>query len=295
LFLKCDYTNVALNLEELEEKKLISSNKGFYFLPGSENNVKVRLERYNYSYEKLKKIKAISRLLSFVPWLKLIAVGNNIGANNSRKESDIDILIITEKNRLWISRFFCVLIVAILRQRPSKKIVKDKICLSFLISESRMDLSPLLLGSMDNNEKKFNKLSEFPDPYFLYWLACLMPIYDPEEMYNKLINSNSWLSEHLPNLETITPIFVNIRKERNIIYRDIIDLFIGGLDGVMQKIQLKIFPKNIKKMLNIDKCVIANNDIIKLHTKDRRELFLNQYKLKLDGIIYKKIHNNIKK
>ena len=56
LFLKCDYSNVIDNLKDLEENNLISANKGFYCLPGSENNVKVRLERYNYSYEKLKKL-----------------------------------------------------------------------------------------------------------------------------------------------------------------------------------------------------------------------------------------------
>jgi hypothetical protein len=43
-----------------------------------------------------------------IPWISFIGVGNVIGANNAKNESDIDFFIITRpKNRIWISSLFC--------------------------------------------------------------------------------------------------------------------------------------------------------------------------------------------
>jgi len=32
-----------------------------------------------------------------------------------------------------------------------------------------------------------------------YWVAQLMPIYDPDQLYAKFIKANSWYLKYLPN------------------------------------------------------------------------------------------------
>jgi hypothetical protein len=284
LNIKCAFSELSESLEDLKNEGAIRGQDVFYFFPNQAKTVKIRLERYRHSYDKFRKIKRIVRLFSYIPWIKMIAVGNSIGANNSRKESDIDLLIITANDRLWISRFFCVLIAMILNQRPNKKTIKDKVCLSFLISERAMDFRPLLLGG--GIEKNNIRLRDFPDPYFLYWLACLMPIYDVGNTYEKLVQNNRWLNEHLPNWQNIKPVFIDLKRKNNPYYRGAADLLAGGLDDLAKKTQIRLFPSNIKDKLNLDTCVMADKNTIKLHSNDRRGTYLNKFKEKLTSLKY---------
>jgi hypothetical protein len=288
---KCDFDEISDNLELLKKKGCISGHNGYFFLPGREEIIRIKMERYNYSYKKFKKIKKIAAIFSYIPWIKLIAVGNSIGFNNSGKESDIDLLIVASKNRLWISRFFCVLIAMALRQRPSKTSSRDKVCLSFFVSERMLDFKPLLLGGREPGK---SRLSDFPDPYFLFWLACLMPIYDTDDTYKELMSKNEWLSRQLPNHRAVKPVFIDLKRRNGVYYGDIIDLFIGGLDDFLRKLQIRLFPPLIKEKLNKDTCVMAGKDIIKLHSNDRREIYLNKYSFIMQNANLKMQNYNLK-
>ncbi|MDD5071135.1 MAG: hypothetical protein PHQ42_00105 [Patescibacteria group bacterium] len=250
----------------------IGEKNRFYFLAGREEIIRQRMARYNYTDKKFKRAVWLAKIFKFIPWIKMIAVGNIIGAHNLKKESDIDLFIITEDGRVWLTRFFCVLIIKILGLRPKPKNMKDKICLSFFISEEAMNLEKLMLGGGR-------------DIYFIYWLAGLAPVYNRDNIYNKFIKANGWLKNYLSNWEAGG---INYRRDAgksfSRFYRNVADMLLGGLERRIKEIQLEIMPRQIKDIMNIDSRVVVDGRIIKLHVNDRREEYKEKLKAKSEKL-----------
>lgn len=267
--LKCDYFEILAVLDEmiLLNNSRINFKNGFYFLPQRSDIIEKRMMRYNYADRKFKKALFFVRIFRFIPWIKMIGIANIIGANNTRDAGDIDFFIVTEKGRIWISRFFCVLFAKVLRARPSFRKTRDTICLSFYVTEDSLDLETVSYGQRDY--------------YFLYWLAGLVPVYDKGKYYSKLIFGNKWLLRQLPNWKKFS---TNKRRIvaplQSFVYRDIVDMLFGGLEPWLKKKQLQIMPESLARAINYpSKAVIVSDSILKLHANDRREIYNKAWKI----------------
>jgi len=230
LGMKCELAEVLAILNEVIQPPLpllpgrwIESKNGFYFLAGRSQIINLRLERYNFTDRKFKRARLIARIFKIIPWIKMMAVSNLMGAHNLKDESDIDWFIITQAGRLWLTRFFCAAFIKLLGLRPTKSQARDKICLSFFISDDNLALNHLRLKAKKEQEKD--------DIYFTYWLAGLAPIYNLNRAYEEFISANSWLFEQLPNWQAAGQSRRRASASRpSAFYREVIDLFIGGLE-----------------------------------------------------------------
>jgi hypothetical protein len=262
------YLDTKYDYEKLKEELLkiseIENKNSMYFLKGRSEIYEIRMKRYNYADRKFRRAKLIAKIFKFIPWIKMIAIGNIIGSENLKDESDIDFFIISEKNRIWISRLFSVLIIKLLNLRPQENNNRDKICLSFFVSKENLDLKRFMIKNNFENQ----------DSYLLFWLAGLFPIYDSQNFYKKLINENKWIFDSLPNWLMIDSVSKrDAGKSPSFFYRDFIDMFIGGLENFFKIKQLKIMPENTARILNKDTRVMADSQTIKLHVNDRREYY----------------------
>jgi len=271
LKVKSDYLEVLNTLDSLVREEIIEEAEGLYFLKGSQKNIKERKSRYNYSDRKFKIAIKISKYFRLIPWIRLIAVVNIIGRDNLRDNSDIDIFIIAEKNKLWLTRFFAVLIAKLMNVRPRLGNTRDKICLSFFLSEDNLDL--------DTVRGKNNDL------YFSHWLLNLAPIYSRENSYEKLMEGNRKILNEFPNFY---PEKISSKRELlifdNSFYKKNWDLLFGGLENKIKRFQLEIMPRNLLDLAPQKKGVIISENIIKLHLNDRREEFLKKYNEKVSKI-----------
>lgn len=253
--------------EELKNK--IEKKDGFYFLKNRQKNIETKQVRYKESFSKYKKAKKTALIFSKIPFVELIAIGNYIPVNNSKASSDIDFFIITKKNRIWITRFICIIISQIFGWRPTEKNHKDKICLTFFTSEDNLNFEHLLL---DEN-----------DIYFIYWLANLYPIYNNNKTFEKFMESNAWIKKYLPNFEAIIPSQKRrLKKEMKCIFMKILNF--NWCNKITKKIQLKMLPKNLKEMTNKDTRVIVNDKMLKFHVNDRREEYSIRFKKKMRNL-----------
>src|SRR3989339_371523 len=140
----------------LGEEGVVVEKDGFYFFPGRENILAVREQRSEISEQKIKKAKRLVRWwLKHVPWIKAIFLTNSASYHNALENSDIDLFIIAQKNRLWLTRFLAVLPLKILNLRPTKKNKKDKFCLSYFVSKDNLNL------------EKYELVKDFP--ILVYW------------------------------------------------------------------------------------------------------------------------------
>ncbi|OGF37243.1 hypothetical protein A2531_02750 [Candidatus Falkowbacteria bacterium RIFOXYD2_FULL_34_120] len=264
------------------EKYGIVTKQGFYYLshffsyhpeasmePGAElknpgSIVKTRMDRYNHTDRKFKIALKVARWFKLIPWIRMIAVGNIIGANNLDDNSDIDLFVITERNRAWITRLFCAGLMAVFNMRPKPEKKRDKICLSFFIDENNMNLEKIKISRKDI--------------YFDYWLLGLKPIYDAGSVYAKFIEENSWIRKIFSNwIPHKSVYFRDAGKPFPRVYHDIIDLFFGGLSYKLKNWQIRMMPDILRQMMNRDKRVIVQDGILKLHVNDRREKIFNKY------------------
>ena len=250
----CSYFQVVLALESLETRNVISSKHSFYCLEGKENNFSIRQKRYNYTKKKIKIARKWSKIFKIFTGLKLLALSNSIGSYNLREGGDIDLFVITKKNKIWTSRFILAFIGKLFNLRPSPENEKDKLCLSFFVSEVNLNL------------QNYTKENDF---YFLYWLVNLSAVYDKDNYLNKLLAENVWVKNYLPNYFKIVNVDNNIKDYKNSSN--------GFIENYLKKIQWHLFPQEIKDKVNKGKEVIINDEVLKLHVLDRREYFYQKY------------------
>jgi len=258
LDVKCEINDLEESLSSIDTDKIERQN-ALYFLKNRSNIIETRTRRYNYSDRKIKRALRISKMFRFIPWIKMIAIGNIIGNNNLKDGSDIDFFIVSDKKRIYLTRFFTTLVTKFLLLRPRVNNVRDKICLSFYISDDCADLSSL-------------HLNKHKDLYFVYWMANLLPIYEKNNYYKLFIEKNTWIRDALPNWQqALVSSHRNVVEYKSFFYKEIIDLFVGGLEKELRELQLKILPNDLRELMNLDTRVVINDSVLKLHVKDRRE------------------------
>lgn len=236
---------------------ILSRKDGFYFFKGREELVELRHQRFNFASQKIKKASRVAALFKVFPGIKMVAVSNMIGAYNLRKDSDIDLFIITSSNRIWTARFFCVVVAELLRLRPKPGKEKDKICLNFFISEEAYDLADMKI--------------EEDDPYLVFWITGLFPVYNIDYTYEKFVKTNNWIRNKIPHWRLkLRP--CKVTKKRSLIYHNSwIQFVFDKAENICRKLQLKMLPSELRNLnQKEDTRVVINNRMLKLHSKDRR-------------------------
>jgi len=203
-----------------------------------------------------KKTEKYLRFVSWVPWLKMIWIWNSISMNSAKKDSDIDLFIVSDKNRMWLVRGLVTLIFQVLWVRKTAKNHAWRFCLSFFCELEWLDFSNFAL------EK---------DPYLYFWILYFKPILDYDNTYKLFLEKNSsWadfsdFQDILENNKTYIKYTKNIKKSNNILKKTW-DL----LNYLFKKILL---PKTKKHYNKIWKPygIIINDKMLKFHDNDIRK------------------------
>lgn len=165
------------NLSEVEFKD------GFYFLKGKVDQMKLRLKREKYSAKKMRLAREAAKTLEVLPFLKFVGITGSLAMKNAEPDSDIDFLIITQKNTLWTTRVFCFLLLKAKRipfRRFSGKERKNRLCLNMWFDESNLI---------------WNKRNLFS----AHEIAQIIPLLNRDRTYEKFIFENRWIFDFWPN------------------------------------------------------------------------------------------------
>ena len=206
---------------------------------------------FNKSYKYINYIK-------WIPWLKMIWIWNSVSMFNSNKESDIDLFIVTSKNRIWFVRILITFIFTILWERKTKNKHAWKFCLSFFCNDDKMNFYSFAL---DN------------DIYLYFWVIYLKPILDFDNTYNKFINSQSWADFwKYQNIINSNKKFIKYTWKSIWINFKLFDL----IDYLFKKVFL---PKTIKHFYDLKKpyWIIINDNILKFHNNDKRKQIIKLF------------------
>lgn len=259
---KCELWEVIKTLNESEFLKTkLEQRESLYFLKGKEENIQKRKDNYIHTHYKYKKGLKFIKLISCFDCIKSIFIVNSMAIDNAKDGSDIDLFVITQKNKIWIARFISVLLAKMLRLRPNEETKKDKICLTIFLDEQDLNLKRVCANN---------------DIYYIYWINQVVPIYD-NGIYKDFIKQNSWSTENIQNIFEYNVGYKRKIEDKKIkkTQRKISKIFsFNFLNKLSKKIQLKIFPKEIKEKIYTDsEDVVVNDTIIKLHNNNNRQYF----------------------
>ena len=242
----------------------ICRKEGFYFLKGRQKIVEIRKKREKWSREKFKIARRVARWLQVIPWIKMVGITGALAMNNATKDDDVDILIITAKNRLWLTRLLVVILLEILgcRRRPSdlpaNKQVNNKICLNMLLDEDHL--------TVPERER---------DLFTAHETCQLKPIYNKDDAYQKFIQANIWVKKFLANgLDTKIPGYYDIKKKKRNSLSILMSQYLNILEKVVYKIQL-VYMKSRKTT------EITEPGRVLFHPRNCRNWILKEYHQRL--------------
>ncbi|MFA6381955.1 MAG: hypothetical protein WCX08_01655 [Candidatus Buchananbacteria bacterium] len=244
-------------------KGAIEYKNGFYYLTGREAIITSRLSRYHFAEKKFKIALKTVWWLRWLGFIRFIAVCNNAGYNNAAKDSDIDFFIVIKKGRLWYSRLIITLLVSVLGIRRHAKKIANRVCLSFYIADNHLNLADIALKP--------------EDPYLIYWLAILAPIYDNGD-YHRFFIANSWLRKYLPNFFQ-----TNLSCRRRVFDSPAVKFFkaldetllFGFIGNYLESLTRFFQLKKMQKKHNFsagqtDTKIVINDSMLKFHENDKR-------------------------
>lgn len=253
-------------LKSWSEKGLIEQQEGYWFLKGREKLVHIRQEREERAKKLWKKVDRYLWLMRSIPFIRMIAVCNNLSYNNPSEKSDIDLFVVTEKNRLFTARTLVTFWLHLFGVRRHGKKIIGRFCLSFFITENHLNLEAIKLQPHDT--------------YLAYWIMNLKPILGENTYKNFMKANRKWLSEYFPHFNTLSEkreLATNTDNLRSTQEKILNSPFGQFLENILRSWQLKRARNKAKKLQIHPPAVIINDQILKFHDGDARKKIQNQF------------------
>ncbi len=257
-------------LGEMEEEEKIEKLHDYYILKERGKLVDVRKSRRFLAEKLWNRTRQYCQYIVHVPFVKMIAVCNNLAYDNPSEVSDIDLFIVIEKGRMWTARLIVSLILQFYGVRRHGNKIIGRFCLSFFATPEVMDME---------------KLEQKPsDPYLAYWTKLLMPIYG-KKTYTQFMEMNEgWLKKKYGlSFEDIKEKKLSFRG-KSWIKKFWEWLFKGKRGDLIEKIIKNILEKRSQrkaKELGPEANIVISDNMLKFHNNDRRKEYLEKWKEKL--------------
>jgi predicted nucleotidyltransferase len=264
---KCDATDFEHALKYLVIDRTVYHFGRFYTLKNDYFLVERRLQGNARATKMMGTAKRVSNLLVRFPFVKGIAISGSLSKNFADEDSDIDLFIITAKNRLWIARtlMHCFKKLTFLVKR------EHYFCMNYYIDEEELQI----------REKNI---------YTAIEIATLIPVHG-DTTFEQFYAANNWTRNYLPNKYMRLTTAKSLK--RSWLKRGFEWLFnkqLGvALDDLLMKITTERWDKKRQqKKLNIKGLIMgmdAGKHYAKPDPKNFQEKLILKYQLKLSQIL----------
>jgi len=253
-------------LDHLIKAGKLSEIKGYYVLAGREPIVEIRKTRRFIAEKFWNRTKLYGQYMRSVPFTRMIAVCNNLAYDNPSEQSDIDLFVVVERGRMWLSRFLITMILHFFGVRRYGDKVAGRFCLSFFVTTDTMSMKEFALSE--------------EDPYLAYWTKNLRPVFGSRVYADFQEKNRFWLSDYSLS-------FNESWKKHMYHYEDtrmkrIFEWLLGGRLGNLMEAALKatLKKRTLKsaQKLGSQSNVIVTDEILKFHNHDRRQEYYDRWR-----------------
>src|SRR3989344_6821464 len=201
-------------------------------------------ERANNTKRLLAENNYVFKILGHIPWIKLIGITGTIAANSVSKFDDIDVFIVTQSERVWITRFFVVLLLKVLGKYRTDLVPEGKVCPNIFMDESNLVW----------NEKAQNL-------YVAHEILKMIPVVNKDDIYFKFMKNNKWVFKYLNRTYVYCGDYVPKKRRASLV-----DL----LDSVLMKYQIWYMRKRKTNE-------VTSKDFIHFNRVDNTNRILDKY------------------
>lgn len=228
---------------------------------------------------KIRQANTFEMIRASQPWLNRLAawphangmaICNSLSFLNAHPGSDIDVFVMVEPKKLWSTRFVLVSLLHLFGKRPTSSDQAGKICLSFFINAQNPDIHGMALAD--------------DDVYLSYWSKLLLPMHDNGGAFSHFYQTNQSILKKITRGMPRSKLSAASRPASRAwrVFFSAFALLTGSIEAHLKRWQERRFPAEIKNMAGEGSSVIISDDVLKFHTRDRREEYrqawINRYK-----------------
>jgi len=116
----------------------------------------------------------MATILSFSPFVRMIALTGSLARGEAKEKSDIDFFVVLKSGRLWTGRAFVSLLAHLTGLRRYNKKIAGRICLNCYQTENHLTIGPKNI----KNAKDYSNIKI---------------LYQTEKLAEKFIKANQWI------------------------------------------------------------------------------------------------------
>jgi hypothetical protein len=168
--------SVSEQLENLGRQPGVLISVGeYYLLSGRENIVDIRKQREQTAARLWPQALRYGRMIAALPFVRMLAVTGSLAMNNAGDQGDIDFMIVTANDRVWLCR---LLVLAVVRLATWQKV---NLCPNYIVSERALSIPTRNL-------------------YAAHEFTQMVPLAGLDT-YQEMRRLNPWFKNFLPNAD----------------------------------------------------------------------------------------------
>ena len=256
------------------KNELIKKENGLHYILQNRQIIKQRIKREKITAQKWKKVKKICRILTIAPFIRGIGISGSLTLSNAKKESDFDLIIITETKRIWTTRFLLSIFLNFLNQKRTDAKTENKICLNCFLTIKSLEIK---------EEIKPHNL------YSAQEYARIIPIFENRKnLWQKFKTTNIWIKNYILNYPWPQPLKLPVSNNKIADFirftgEKMLDNFIGNsIETLLKNQQMKRIKKNLTN--NPDDQIFFSDEYLFFHPHSKSLKLLSRFHEALNNI-----------
>ena len=234
---------------ETDLQDMVSSGSGFFVLTNRTELISKRLQNNFYAVKRIKRARRYLPLVRFIPFIAGVALSGSEALSNSKQGSDIDLLVLTKSNRLWLGRIGISIFFQMIGMRRHTIYISDRFCLNHYVD----------LGKTINRDQNIYTAIEY---------VSLIPYFGGDAIYAFIKRNMSWISEYL-----VQPQIAKVTTMEGSVVAKAIEWMLKNPFGNMLEL---LAGKAQRKKIHLQEFIIVEDDELSFHPGSKGQQVLKK-------------------
>ncbi len=251
---------IDFSLHKLFSMGVIGKNDDLWYLVSQPEAPANRKLWTKNSQIKLHQAAPIISFLAKLPWVVGVAITGSVAVNSAQADDDVDFMIVTEPNRLWLTRLL-TLIVAMKygKRRSFAKEESNSWCFNLWLTTNSLAVPP-----------------ERRSLYTAYEVCQAHWIFNRNKIVADFLTQNSWAWKIIPNFYSWCEQRVRVHKKRAHIFELGLDNVVGVFGPMLTMVDwwLSVFQRFYMKHHQTNE--VVDHHKAYFHPRDSSALLLKK-------------------
>ncbi len=248
-----DFAVVISVLDSLVSRGALDQFRGYVCLPGKRLIIGERLRALAHGRVREKRLARFMPFVRHLPFVRGVALAGSQAFGKERKESDIDLLVITDREFLWVARTLITGYFQLLGIRRHHDKIADRICLNHYVIESAAPLA---------GQNLYTALE-----YYKF-----RPLVYPGSLYHFQKNNISWIEQFFPNVRLFVPDAIPVPQSR---IQKVLETIIKKTIGRWLEFELGALQS--ARIRQHEKFIVVSDQELSFHPNSKQESLLSSF------------------